>query len=67
VNLKDPASRHTVHLAEVIWRKAGECMTRKGFNGNFSAYVADLIRRDHEATPPPPPPLSPTAPPKKPR
>jgi hypothetical protein len=32
----------------VVWGAAQEMMEAKGFNDNFSAYVADLIRRDKE-------------------
>jgi hypothetical protein len=40
--------RITISLAEVIWAQAEFLMERKGFNNNFSAYLADLVRRDHE-------------------
>jgi hypothetical protein len=40
--------RTTVSLAWVVWEMAEEMMREKGFNENFSAYVADLIRRDKE-------------------
>jgi hypothetical protein len=40
--------RTTVSLARVVWDLAEEQMKAKGFNDNFSAYVADLIRRDKE-------------------
>ena len=40
--------RTTVSLAQVVWQMAEEMMAKKGFNDNFSAYVADLIRRDRE-------------------
>ena len=40
--------RTTVSLASVVWQMAEELMETKGFNDNFSAYVADLIRRDQE-------------------
>jgi hypothetical protein len=40
--------RTTVSLAGVVWKWAEEMMVAKGFNDNFSAYVADLIRRDKE-------------------
>jgi O-glycosyl hydrolase len=40
--------RTTVSLARVVWEMAEEQMQAKGFNDNFSAYVADLIRRDKE-------------------
>lgn len=40
--------RTTVSLAEVVWKMAEERMDAKGFNDNFSSYVADLIRRDME-------------------
>ena len=40
--------RTTVSLAKVIWTMAKEMMAVKGFNDNFSAYVADLVRRDKE-------------------
>ena len=50
VNTKEESKRGSVSLAQVIWDKAEQAMRRKGFNGNFSAYVADLIRNDSEAT-----------------
>jgi hypothetical protein len=37
-----------VSLAKVVWDIAKEMMESKGFNDNFSAYVADLVRRDKE-------------------
>jgi len=40
--------RTTVSLAKVVWGMAEEMMAAKGFNDNFSAYVADLVRRDQE-------------------
>lgn len=40
--------RTTISLARVVWDMAIEMMDAKGFNDNFSAYVADLTRRDHE-------------------
>ena len=40
--------RTTVSLAHVVWEMAEEQMQAKGFNDNFSAYCADLIRRDRE-------------------
>ena len=40
--------RTTISLATVVWDMAEEMMARKGFNENFSAYVADLVRRDQE-------------------
>ena|SRR5208337_1658062 len=40
--------RTTVSLARMVWDMAEEQMQAKGFNDNFSAYVADLIRRDKE-------------------
>lgn len=40
--------RTTISLAQVVWAQAEFLMERKGFNKNFSAYVADLVRRDHE-------------------
>lgn len=55
MNTKADSKRGSVSLAQVIWDKAAECMARKGFNGNFSAYVADLIRQDaaqRETNPP---------------
>ena len=42
--------RTTVSLAHVVWDMATESMEAKGFNDNFSAYIADLIRRDRERT-----------------
>jgi hypothetical protein len=40
-------TRTTISLTPVIAAAAGEMMEKKGFN-NFSAYVADLIRRHKE-------------------
>ena len=40
--------RTTVSLAGIVWEMAEEQMVAKGFNDNFSAYCADLIRRDRE-------------------
>jgi len=40
--------RTTVSLAHFVWKTAQEMMKAKGFNDNFSSYVADLIRRDKE-------------------
>ena len=40
--------RTTVSLAGVIYDKARKQMAAGGFNDNFSAYVADLIRRSDE-------------------
>lgn len=40
--------RTTVSLAKIVWEMAQEMMRLKGFNDNFSSYVADLIRRDKE-------------------
>ena len=40
--------RTTVSLADVVWKMAEEQMAAKGFNDNFSSYIADLIRRDKE-------------------
>jgi non-homologous end joining protein Ku len=40
--------RTTVSLAHVVWDMAETMMAQKGFNDNFSAYVADLVRRDKE-------------------
>jgi hypothetical protein len=40
--------RTTISLAEVVYQTAEEMMEAKGYNGNFSAYLADLIRRDKE-------------------
>jgi len=40
--------RTTISLAVVVWEKAEFLMQHKGFNQNFSAYVADLVRRDYE-------------------
>ena len=40
--------RTTVSLAKVVWKWAEKLMKAKGFNDNFSAYVADLIRHDKE-------------------
>lgn len=46
--MKREDKRTTVSLAPVLWVMAEAMMERKGFNNNFSSYVADLIRRDHE-------------------
>jgi len=46
--MKRKDKRTTVSLAPVLWVMAEAQMERKGFNNNFSSYVADLIRRDHE-------------------
>ena len=40
--------RKTVSLAKVVWDMANQNMKDRGFNDNFSAYIADLIRRDKE-------------------
>lgn len=40
--------RTTISLAKIVWTMASAQMRDRGFNGNFSAYVAELIRRDHE-------------------
>ena len=50
MNSKEDSKRGSVSLSKVIWDKAEQAMRRKGFNGNFSAYVADLIRNDSEAS-----------------
>ncbi len=54
-------ARSTISMDKVVWQMAEAAMERKGFNANFSAYVADLIRRDAEryqaalfGQPPPP-------------
>ena len=41
-------TRTTVILAKVIQGMAEQMMKERGFNNNFSAYIADLIRRDKE-------------------
>ena len=46
--MKRNDKRTTVSLAQVVWVMAEEMMAVKGFNENFSSYVADLIRRDKE-------------------
>lgn len=40
--------RTSISLASVIWEMAEDQMRAKGFNENFSSYIADLIRRDRE-------------------
>lgn len=40
--------RTGICLDLVVWQIAEDMMRRRGFNKNFSAYVADLIRRDQE-------------------
>jgi len=47
VKTNEDARRGSISMARIIWDQADHCMRRKGFNGNFSAYVADLIRADH--------------------
>ena len=46
--VKRDDKRTTISLAQVVWGMAEEMMAAKGFNDNFSAYVADLVRRDKE-------------------
>lgn len=43
-----PSARKTVSLDPVVWGWATKLMAAKGHNKNFSAYVAELIRRDQE-------------------
>lgn len=45
---KPETVRTTISLAKVVQNMADERMEALGFNGNLSAYVADLIRRDKE-------------------
>ncbi len=45
---KRPDKRTTVSLDKLVWKWANQMMRAKGYNENFSAYVADLIRRDKE-------------------
>lgn len=40
--------RTSISLSDVVYKFAVQQMELKGFNGNMSSYVADLIRRDHE-------------------
>lgn len=40
--------RTTVSIAKVVYHWAEQMMDAQGFNRNFSAYVAHLIRRDKE-------------------
>lgn len=42
-------SRKTISIAKVIMDWAEEMMLAQGFNKNFSAYVAHLIREDKKA------------------
>lgn len=42
------AKRTSVMVADVIWQAAHVMMERKGYNKNFSQYVADLIREDRK-------------------
>jgi len=42
------AKRTTVILDQLVWALAEENMRLRGYNRNFSAYIADLIRRDLE-------------------
>ena len=44
--MKRSDKRTTVSLAGVVWEMAEARMEREGYNGNFSAYIAELIRRD---------------------
>jgi len=41
-------SRKTISIAKVVMDWAEEIMRDQGFNKNFSAYVAHLIRQDKE-------------------
>ncbi len=41
--------RTTVSLSRVVWQMAQFLMEEEGFNGNFSSFVADRIRRHHES------------------
>lgn len=45
---KPPSIRTTISLAKVVDDLAQEMMEIRGFNGNFSNYIADLVRRDKE-------------------
>ncbi len=40
--------RATISLSGVVWDMAQTLMDQGGYNGNFSSYVADRIRRHHE-------------------
>ncbi len=40
--------RTSISLAYVVWEMAHKNMKALGYNQNFSAYVAALIRRDRE-------------------
>jgi hypothetical protein len=44
----DAEKRTSLLVSGVVWNAGQRQMSRKGFNGNFSAYIADLIRRDEE-------------------
>ena len=49
IDMKNRSDKRTsISLANVVWQMAVEMMQAKGFNDNFSSYVADLIRRDKE-------------------
>ena len=43
---KRARKRTTLSLEQVIYELAQENMQVRGFNGNFSGYVAELIRQD---------------------
>lgn len=45
--VKSSANRTTISLTPLVWEWARAAMSKKGYN-NFTAYVADLIRRDRE-------------------
>lgn len=42
--------RTTVSLDKVVWQMAERVMAQRGYNKDFSAFIADLIRRDRDAT-----------------
>jgi hypothetical protein len=46
---KEKDMRTSVSLSGTVWKWAEELMREDGFNGNFSSFVADLVRRRKES------------------
>lgn len=45
---KPESAKLSVSLSKTVYGWAVELAEKKGFDTNFSAYIADLIRRDQE-------------------
>lgn len=45
---KSETEKLSVSLSKTVYSWAVELADKKGFDTNFSAYIADLIRRDRE-------------------